>query len=78
MRWALALSLDLQNVGINAMSGQFRASSGPMPDTQITRPAYFDPMQAVTRLPYLQVVNDDLGGPAGDLRTVVGPQPPPQ
>ena len=45
MRWALALSLDLQNVGINAMSGQFRASALPMPDTQITGPAFFDPLQ---------------------------------
>lgn len=45
VRWALALSLDLQSVGINAMSGQFRASAEPMPDTSITRPAYFDPMQ---------------------------------
>src|SRR5439155_22684799 len=45
VRWALALSLDLQSVGINAMSGQFRTSAEPLPDTQITRPAYFDPMQ---------------------------------
>ncbi len=45
VRWALALSLDLQSVGINAMNGQFRASSEPMPDTQITRQAYFEPMQ---------------------------------
>ena len=45
VRWALALALDLQNVGVNAMSGQFRASALPMPDTQITRPAFFDPMQ---------------------------------
>jgi peptide/nickel transport system substrate-binding protein len=45
VRWALALSLDLANVGTNAMSGQFRASALPMPDTQITRPAFFDPLQ---------------------------------
>jgi peptide/nickel transport system substrate-binding protein len=45
VRWALALSLDLQSVGINSMNGQFRASAAPMPDTQITRPAYFEPMQ---------------------------------
>lgn len=44
VRWALALSLDLQSVGINAMSGQFRASALPMADTQITRPSYFDPL----------------------------------
>lgn len=45
VRWALALSLDLQSVGINAMSGQFKGSALPMPDTQITRPAYFEPLQ---------------------------------
>lgn len=45
VRWALALALDLQSVGINAMSGQFKGSALPMPDTQITRPAYFEPMQ---------------------------------
>src|SRR5579859_1649077 len=32
VRWALALSLDLQSVGVNAMSGEFRASAMPMPD----------------------------------------------
>lgn len=46
VRWALALSLDLQSVGFNAMNGQFRASALPMPDTQITRPAFFTPLQS--------------------------------
>lgn len=46
VRWALALSLDLQSVGINAMSGQFRASALPMSDTHILRPLYFDPLQS--------------------------------
>lgn len=46
VRWALALSLDLPNVGTNSMSGQFKASAFPMPDTQITRPAFFEPLQA--------------------------------
>ena len=46
VRWALALSLDLQSVGINSMSGQFRASALPMPDTQITRPAFFSPIES--------------------------------
>ena len=45
VRWALALALDLPNVGVNSMSGQFRASALPMPDTQITRPAFFEPLQ---------------------------------
>ncbi len=46
VRWALALALDLPNVGVNSMSGQFKASALPMPDTQITRPAFFDPLQS--------------------------------
>jgi len=46
VRWALALSLNLQSVGINAMSGQFRASALPMSDTHILRPLYFDPLQS--------------------------------
>jgi peptide/nickel transport system substrate-binding protein len=45
VRWALALSLDLQNVGFNAMNGEFRASALPMPDTQITNPAFFSPLK---------------------------------
>jgi len=45
VRWALALSLDLPNVGTNSMSGQFKGSALPMPDTQITRPAFFEPLQ---------------------------------
>lgn len=45
VRWALALALDLQSVGINAMNGQFRAAALPLADTQITRPAFFDPLQ---------------------------------
>lgn len=45
VRWALALSLDLQSVGINSMNGQFRASALPMPDTQITRKAFFTPVE---------------------------------
>lgn len=45
VRWALALSLDLQNVGINALTGQFKSSALPFPDTQITRPAFFEPLQ---------------------------------
>lgn len=46
VRWALALSLDLQSVGINAMDGQFHASPLPMSDTPILRPVYFTPLQS--------------------------------
>jgi len=44
VRWALALSLDLQSVGINALNGEFIASPLPMVDTQILRPLYFEPL----------------------------------
>ncbi|MCA9889248.1 MAG: ABC transporter substrate-binding protein, partial [Anaerolineae bacterium] len=44
VRWALALSLDLANVGINSVNGEFVASPLPMVDTQILRPIYFEPL----------------------------------
>jgi peptide/nickel transport system substrate-binding protein len=49
VRWALALALDLKNVGINSVSGEFVASPLPMVDTQILRPIYFEPL-----IPWLQ------------------------
>ncbi len=49
VRWALALSLDLKEVGINALSGEFKASPLPMVDTRILRPIYFEPL-----IPWLQ------------------------
>ena len=48
VRWALALALDVKDVGINALSGEFKASPLPMVDTQILRPIYFEPL-----LPFL-------------------------
>lgn len=42
VRWALALSLDLAQVGISAMSGQFKAAALPLPDTPITGPIFYD------------------------------------
>lgn len=45
VRWALALSLDLQQVGISAMSGQFKAGALPLADTPITGPVYYQPLQ---------------------------------
>jgi peptide/nickel transport system substrate-binding protein len=44
VRWALALSLDLQDVGINSLSGEFKASPLAMVDTQILNPIYFEPL----------------------------------
>jgi peptide/nickel transport system substrate-binding protein len=49
VRWALALSLNLQNVGINSVSGQLRVSPLPMVYSQILRPIYFEPL-----LPWLR------------------------
>lgn len=43
VRWALALSLDMKNVGINALNGEFKVTPLPMTDTPILRPLYFDP-----------------------------------
>ncbi|MBX2999916.1 MAG: ABC transporter substrate-binding protein [Caldilineaceae bacterium] len=44
VRWALALSLDVKDIGINALSGEFKVSPLPMVDTQILRPIYFEPL----------------------------------
>jgi peptide/nickel transport system substrate-binding protein len=44
VRWALALSLNLQQVGISSVNGQFKASALPMADTPITRGVFVDPL----------------------------------
>jgi peptide/nickel transport system substrate-binding protein len=44
VRWALALTLDLQKVGISAVSGQFKAAALPLSDTPITGPIFYDPL----------------------------------
>lgn len=44
VRWALALSLDLQSAGINSVSGELKVSPLPLVDTNILRPVYFDPL----------------------------------
>ncbi len=46
VRWALALALDLEQVGISAMSGQFKASPLPLADTPITNPLYVEPLES--------------------------------
>jgi peptide/nickel transport system substrate-binding protein len=43
VRWALALALDLKNVGINALSGEFKVSALPMVDIPILQPLYYAP-----------------------------------
>ena len=45
VRWALALSIDMQTVGISAVSGQFKASALPLADTPITSPIYYEPLE---------------------------------
>jgi peptide/nickel transport system substrate-binding protein len=49
VRWALALSLDLKSVGINALSGEMKVSPLPLVDWQVLRPVYFEPL-----LPWLR------------------------
>jgi peptide/nickel transport system substrate-binding protein len=44
VRWALALTMNLQQVGITAMNGQFKASALPIADTPITNPIYVQPL----------------------------------
>jgi len=44
VRWALALSLDLQSVAINSMSGQIKAGALALPDTQITEKSFYGPL----------------------------------
>jgi len=44
VRWALALMLNLEDVGINALSGELKVSPLPMVDQQILHPIYFEPL----------------------------------
>lgn len=44
VRWALALTVDLQTVGISSVSGQFKAAALPIADTPITGPVFYDPL----------------------------------
>jgi peptide/nickel transport system substrate-binding protein len=46
VRWALALSLDLQQVGISAVSGQFKAAALPIAGTPITEPLFYAPLES--------------------------------
>lgn len=46
VRWALALALNMQQVGISSMSGQFKAGALPLADTPITGPLYYEPLQS--------------------------------
>ena len=45
VRWALALSLDLEAVGLSAVNGQFKAAALPLADTPITGPLFFEPLE---------------------------------
>lgn len=43
VRWALALALDLKNIGINALNGEFKASALPMVDIPTLHDLYYVP-----------------------------------
>ena len=45
VRWAMALSLDLKSVALNALSGEVIVSPWPVADTQILHPLYYAPNQ---------------------------------
>ena len=49
VRWALALALDLKNVGINALNGEFKASALPMVDIPTLHPLYYEPQMDFLR-----------------------------
>jgi peptide/nickel transport system substrate-binding protein len=44
VRWALALSLDLEQAGISALNGQFKPTALPVADTPVTRPLFHEPL----------------------------------
>lgn len=46
VRWAMALGLDLKQVGITALSGQFKAAALPLSDTPITGPLFYKPSES--------------------------------
>ena len=56
VRWALALSMDLKTIGINALSGEMIVNPLPIADTQILRPLYVDPL-----VPFLEEFTLDDG-----------------
>ncbi len=45
LRWALALSLDLKQVGISSLNGQFKSTALPVADTPVTRPVFHEPLR---------------------------------
>lgn len=45
LRWALALSLDLEQVGISSLNGQFKPTALPVADTPVTRPIFHEPLR---------------------------------
>ena len=47
VRWALALSLNLQQIGISAVNGQFKAAALPLSDTPITNPLFYKPLLGI-------------------------------
>jgi peptide/nickel transport system substrate-binding protein len=79
VRWALALSLDLQQVGISAMSGQFKAGALPLADTPITGPVYYDPLESwleeLTLADGYKPFNTNFGAELGETLAAQGVDP---
>lgn len=46
VRWALALTLNLEQVGMNSVNGDFKASALPLSDTPITNPLFVKPLES--------------------------------
>ena len=44
VRSALAMTVDLQTLGISSVSGQFKAAALPIADTEITDPVFYQPL----------------------------------
>jgi peptide/nickel transport system substrate-binding protein len=49
VRWALALALDVKNIGINALNGEFKASALPMVDIPTLHDLYYEPQMDFLR-----------------------------
>jgi peptide/nickel transport system substrate-binding protein len=69
VRWALALALDMKSVGVNALSGEYKASALPMVDIPWLRDLYYEPQMDFLRnltlddgyQPFDEGFSEDLG-----------------
>jgi peptide/nickel transport system substrate-binding protein len=79
VRWALALSVDLQKVGISSVSGQFKAGALPIADTPITNGLYYQPLNdflaGLTLADGYQPFNANFGQDLADALAAQGVDP---